>query len=151
MPEEKRTVEIACKPEVLYNYIRQPWNWHEWHPNSKGAVASANDLKVGDTFQETFEIQLLSFLPIKFRRQLNWTVIAEDPHSYWKITAVTTDGLITIQYYYESMENGVRFTRLLSYELKGLIRLLGPIMRRRNAKMSEVAVINLVKKVEAGL
>lgn len=151
MPTEKQVVEIACEPEVLYNYIKQPWRWHEWHPNSKGAVASAEDLKVGDTFQEAFEIQLFSFLPIKLHRQLNWTVIDENPPSYWKITATTTDGLATFDYYYEPTDKGVRFTRSLNYELKGFIRLLGPIARRRNTKMSEVAVAGLVKRVEAGL
>lgn len=49
------------------------------------------------------------------------------------------------------IDKGVRFTRSLNYELKGLIRLLGPIARRRNTKMSEVAVAGLVKRVEAVL
>ena len=27
-------IEIHCTAEKLFNYVTQPWRWHEWHPAS---------------------------------------------------------------------------------------------------------------------
>lgn len=150
MPTEIQTIEIGCSSEELYDYIRQPWRWHEWHPNSKGAQASVDKLEVGDTFEESFEIRVLSFLPVTLRRTLHWTVIEARPPSYWEIHATTKDGSIRFRYEFKPSPGGVRFTRSLDYEMTGITQLLEPLLRRRNAKMSAAAVTNLAKRMEAG-
>jgi hypothetical protein len=156
MSAEQQITEMAVTPSELYHYIKQPWRWHEWHPNSSGATASFKDpagteLKIGDTFQENFEIKLFSFLPFKTRSLINWTVIADREPSYWEIEGISKSAHIRFKYDFVPCAKGVAFTRSLDFELKGFLRLLDPIIRRRNIKMSNLAVTNMVKVVDAGI
>lgn len=40
-------IEINCQAEKLFNYVTEPWRWHEWHPDSKGARADKQALSAG--------------------------------------------------------------------------------------------------------
>ena len=144
----RHTIEIGCPPKALYNYIAQPWRWHEWHPNSKSAQSHAETLGKGDTFSEVYEIRVLPFLPLRMRRLLHWRVVEEKPCNFWEIEARARDGRINIAYDYEPVEAGVRFTRTVRFELSGLTALLTPILKRRNTAMSVVALANLKRVME---
>jgi len=144
----RHTIDIDCSPRALYEYIAQPWRWHEWHPNSKPAQGRQTELSKGDTFEEVYEIRALPFLPLTLRRLLQWRVVEESPYTYWEIEATTKDGLINIAYNYEPAGDAVRFTRTVKFSLTGITRLLSSLLKKRNTEMSEVALANMKRVME---
>ncbi len=144
----RHTIDIDCSPRALYEYIAQPWRWHEWHPNSKSAQVQNKALGKGDTFDEVYELRVLPFPPLTLHRLLHWRVVEESPYTYWEIEATTKDGLINIAYNYEPASDAVRFTRTVKFSLTGITRLLSPLLKKRNTEMSEVALANM-KRVMA--
>ncbi len=147
--EIRNTIEIGCTPEKIYGYVTQPWRWHEWHPNSKSAKASVDQLATGDSFDEIIELQPLSPLPIKLRRHTRYKVVAAVPHSHWRVEGEMPGGRLQINYEFQPSKAGVTFIRTLSYEARGINRILGPLLRPRMRKMSLVALNNLKAKLEA--
>ncbi len=145
----RHSIDIGCSPQALYEYIAQPWRWHEWHPNSKSAEAQNKALGKHDRFEEVYEIRVLPFLPLKLRRLLQWRVVAEMPYSYWEIEATTKDGLINIAYNYDPRDTAVRFTRTVKFELSGITAVLTPLLKKRNTVMSEVALANMKRIMES--
>ena len=150
MPNISNTIEINCTPEALYAYLAQPWLWHEWHPNSKGATAESKHLAVGDTFTEQFEAQPVSFLPLRIRREFHYTVVHEEPCLFRELSATGKGVKIRFRYHFEPNGTGAKFTRILDYELSGLLRLLGPLFRQQNIKNSNLAMVNLKRRMDPG-
>lgn len=142
------TIEIHCTPEALYRYVTQPWRWHEWHPNSKSASASVETLEAGDTFDEEIELQPLSPLPFRMRRQTRYEVHVAEPFKSWEVKGETKDGWLSIRYEFQPCDGGTLFTRTLTYEIRGLSRLLMPLLKNRMAGQSLIALSNLKKKME---
>ena len=35
----ENTIDIARSPQQVFDYVTQPWRWHEWHPSSRSARA----------------------------------------------------------------------------------------------------------------
>ncbi|MDP9142082.1 MAG: SRPBCC family protein [Pseudomonadota bacterium] len=152
MSESARNIiEIRCTPEQLYAYVTQPWLWHEWHPNSKSAHAAVSALQVGDGFDEVIEIQPLAPLPLRLKRATRYKVLAAEPGTLWKVEGKMKDGWLQIQYEFKPTPSGTQFTRTLTYGVTGLNRLMLPLplLRRRMAAISLVALSNLKKRLEA--
>ncbi len=145
----QNTIEIRCSPDRFYAYVTQPWLWHEWHPNSKSAHASVDSLQVGDAFDEVIEIQPLAPLPLRMRRATRYKVLVAVPSTLWKVEGRMKDGWLQIQYEFKATPSGTQFTRTLSYSVTGPSRLMMPLLRRRMASMSLVALSNLKKRLEA--
>ncbi len=145
----RNSVEIRCPPERLYAYVTQPWLWHEWHPNSKSAQASVDALQAGDGFDEVIEIQPLAPLPLRLKRATRYRVLVAEPGKFWKVEGRMKDGWLQIQYEFKPTPSGTQFTRTLSYRVSGLNRLMLPLLRRRMAAMSLLALGNLKRRMEA--
>lgn len=143
------SIEISCTPEALYRYVSQPWRWHEWHPNSRSASSSVDILQVGDRFDEVIELQPLSPLPFRLRRQTRYEVIEAEQYRSWEVRGETRDGWINIRYEIQPFTGGTRFTRTLTYETTGLSSLLMPFLRSRVAKGSHIALARLKVVLEA--
>jgi len=141
-------IEIHCTPEALYRYVSQPWRWHEWHPNSRSASSSVDILQVGDRFDEVIELQPLSPLPFRLRRQTRYEVIEAEQHRSWEVRGETRDGWINIRYEIQSFTGGARFTRTLTYEATGLSSLLMPFLKSRMTEQSEIGLANLKSRLE---
>ncbi len=144
----RNTIEIRCAPDRLYAYVTQPWLWHEWHPNSKSAHASVDALQIGDEFDEVIEIQPLAPLPLRMQRATRYRVMAAVPGALWKVEGRMKDGWLQIQYEFKPTPSGTQFTRTLTYSVSGPNRLLMPLLRRRMAAMSLVALSNLKRRLE---
>lgn len=151
MPTMTHHIDVPCSPQALYQYITQPWLWHEWHPNSVRSSSSKKKLRVGDTFVEEISLRPLSWLPLTIHRQLNYTVIDAKADQYWEIKAVASDGgsKVHFQYHFKATSESTRFTRILRYEINGLMRLLAPILLRANQRNSAIAMANLRTRAEA--
>lgn len=145
----QNTIEIAVPAELLYQYVTQPWLWHEWHPNSKSAHGSAATLKAGDSFDEVVEILPISPIPLKLSRQTHYQVSIAIPSVKWQVEGKMKDGWLQICYDFEPSAKGVLFTRTLTYGVTGISRLLMPILRPQMKAMSVLALNNLKTKLEA--
>ena len=116
-------IEIQCSAQALFNYVTQPWLWHEWHPNSISATENPNGLKVGDTFQEMIRLKPLDPLPVIFNRETSYTVLVSQPDTQWIVEGKTNNGALRIQYDFEKIsENRVLFKRTLSFKVEGHLR-----------------------------
>lgn len=146
MPNITHTADINCTQRTLYEYIASPWLWHEWHPNSQGATASAQPLEIGDTFVEQFVLRPLPLLPLTIRRKFHYRVVDAKPHSYWEIAATGKGVKLRFRYDFEALPDGVRFTRKLDYEISGPMRLLAPLVHHGNRRNSELAMAGLAAR-----
>lgn len=141
-------ITINCPTDALYNYVTQPWLWHEWHPNSKSAEASVDKLSVGDAFEEEVELQPLSPLPITMRRHTKYVVLADKTNSLWEVEGKMKDGWLKIRYEFTSNASTTNFDRTLTFDAKGLSRLMIPLLRKRMEAKSLEALHNLKNKLE---
>jgi hypothetical protein len=149
MPESlQHAIDISCPPAALYAYVTQPWRWHEWHPSSRSAQASAGVLEVGDEFDELVALQPLSPLPLTLRRATRYRVLAATPPICWEAEGRMKDGWLRLRYEFARLGEGTRFNRMLSYDARGASRLLLPLLRRRTAELSWLAMQNLKQRME---
>lgn len=146
--EIRNRIEIACTPERIYAYVTQPWLWHEWHPNSRSAEAAVKSLAAGDGFREIIELQPLSPLPFRLRRQTQYRVLIAQPHQHWRVRGEMAGGWLQINYEFEPSAVGVLFTRTLNYEVRGIHGLMMPLLKPRMRRMSLVALGNLKSRLE---
>lgn len=141
-------MEIQCSAQALFNYVTQPWLWHEWHPNSISATESSNGLKVGDTFQEMIRLKPLDPLPVIFNRETSYTVLVSQPDTQWIVEGKTNNGALRIQYDFEKIsENRVLFKRTLSFKVEGHLRVMSYFLVKNMKKTSVLALDNLKKKL----
>lgn len=141
-------MEIQCSAQALFNYVTQPWLWHEWHPNSISATESSNGLKVGDTFQEMIRLKPLDPLPVIFNRETSYTVLVSQPDTQWIVEGKTNNGALRIQYDFEQIsENRVLFKRTLSFKVEGHLRVISYFLVKNMKKTSVIALDNLKKKL----
>ncbi len=141
-------MEIQCSAQALFNYVTQPWLWHEWHPNSISATESSNGLKVGDTFQEMIRLKPLDPLPVIFNRETSYTVLVSQPDTQWIVEGKTNNGALRIQYDFEQIsENRVLFKRTLSFKVEGHLRVMSYFLVKNMKKTSVIALDNLKKKL----
>ena len=145
----RNTVEINVPTELMYAYVTQPWLWHEWHPNSKSAKACVEVLAEGDSFDEIIELTPLSPLPLKLKKHTRYKVLIAKPGKHWQVEGDMEGGWLQIDYQFKTLDKGLEFTRTLSYETKGINRLLAPLLRPRMREMSSVAISNLKQKLES--
>lgn len=143
------TIEIGCSPEQVYAYVTQPWRWHEWHPSSRSARASVETLQVGDEFDEVVELQPLSPLPLTLRRETRYTVLTADPFALWEVRGRMKDGWLQIRYDVAATTTGTRFSRTLTFGAGGMSRLWMPLLGKRMATISVIALDNLKQRLEA--
>lgn len=145
----QHAASIACPPETLYAYVTQPWRWHEWHPSSRSAQATVQALAVGDGFDEVIELQPFAPLPLTLRRDVRYRVLEAEPPRRWVVEGRMRSGWLRISYAFAPESGGTRFERTLEYRAEGALRLLLPLLRRRNAAMSVLALENLKRRMES--
>ena len=141
-------MEIQCSAQALFNYVTQPWLWHEWHPNSISATENPNGLQVGDTFQEMIRLKPLDPLPVIFNRETSYTVLVSQPDTQWIVEGKTNNGALRIQYDFEQIsENRVLFKRTLSFKVEGHLRVMSYFLVKNMKKTSVIALDNLKRKL----
>lgn len=136
-------VEVACAPQALYDYVTQPWRWHEWHPSSRSARAAVERLQPGDAFEEEIELRPLAPWPPTLRRHTRYRVLEAQPGTRWEVEGEMRDGWLRLRYDFAPAGAGTRFTRTLRYGARGASRLLLPLLRPRQAAISQLALANL--------
>lgn len=142
-------IEINCPAEKLFNYVTQPWRWHEWHPDSKGAVADKTILAAGDRFDETIAVQPLAPLPLTITRHPHYVVRESVPYSTWTAEGTFRDGWLLFRYDIEARGERSLFKRTVQFEVRGPMRLLVPLVKRKQERKSLVALAALKWRLEA--
>jgi hypothetical protein len=142
-------IEIRCTAEQLFNYVTQPWRWHEWHPDSKGATAAKQVLTAGDEFDETIAVKPLQPLPFTVTRNTHYVVRESVPHTVWSAEGKFSDGWVSFRYQIEPSGEGVLFKRTMQFEVTGPMRLLVPIVTAKQRKKSVTALQSLKRRVES--
>ena len=82
------------------------------------------------------------------RRETSYRVLVAEPGEAWQVRGETRDGWIMIQYAFEEIEQGTRFSRTLTYETTGISALLMPFLRKRMAEKTRIALANLKQRME---
>ena len=141
-------IEIAVSAEDLFNYVTQPWLWHEWHPSSKSAKAAHSFLATGDEFKEVIEVQPLAPLPWRMSRTTRYSVTESVPFHTWEVEGKMKDGWIRIRYDFEQKGDVTLFTRELNFSVTGPNRMLLPMLKSKMEKISMVALNNLKQKMQ---
>jgi len=142
-------IEIAVTAKDLFNYVTQPWLWHEWHPSSISAKAAHSFLATGDDFEEIIEVQPLAPLPPRLVRTTLYEVIESVPFHTWAAEGRMKDGWIRIRYDFEEKGNVTFFGRTLDFSISGPTRILAPMLKSKMEKLSLVALNNLKQIVQA--
>ncbi len=142
-------IEIHCTAEKLFNYVTQPWRWHEWHPDSKGARADKSVLEAGDYFDETIAVQPFAPLPLTITRHPHYVVRESVPNLTWTAEGTYSDGWLSFRYDFEDRGERVLFKRTVLFEVRGPLRLLVPLVKRKQEKKSLVALAALKRRMEA--
>lgn len=133
----------------VFNYVTQPWLWHEWHPSSISAKAAHSILATGDEFDEVIEVQPLTPLPFRMTRSTHYTVIESVPWQRWQVEGKMKDGWLQIRYDLSEHDGITLFKRKLSFDVSGFNRMLKPFLRSRMEKISILALQNLRQELMA--
>jgi len=141
-------IEIAVSAKELYNYVTQPWLWHEWHPNSRSAKAAHSYLATGDEFTEMVEIQKMVPLMPAMKRSIDYSVTESVPFHTWEAEGQIKDGSIRIRYDFEEKGGVTFFSRSVDLEVTGLTRILLPLMKLKMEKLNMIALTNLKEKMQ---
>ncbi len=141
-------IEIAISAEDLFNYVTQPWLWHEWHPNSKSARAGHSFLATGDEFEEQIEVQPLAPLPLRMKRTTLYSVTESVPGHTWEAEGHMKNGWLRIRYDFQEEKGVTHFSRLLEFNVTGLDRVLMPVLKVKMERISMVALNNLRQKMQ---
>ena len=142
-------IEITTSAKDLFNYVTQPWLWHEWHPSSKSAKAAHSFLATGDEFTEIVEVHPLAPLPPAMTRRMEYTVTQSVPFHTWEAEGTMKDGWIRVRYDFEEKGGVTFFCRSLDFDVTGLTRILLPLLKSKMEKLSMVALNNLKTKMQA--
>ena len=148
----QNSITLNSTPQVVYNYVTQPWFWHDWHPSSVSAQSNKKVLQTGDTFLEEIKVHPLSPLPLELRRKTKYEVIRCEPYKLWQVKGILQDGWLKILYEFIPIENQTLFKRTLTFEITGYKKFFLPyLLKRRMEKLSPVALENLKKKLESNM
>jgi hypothetical protein len=143
-------IDIACTPEEVFAYVSQPWFWHEWHPASESATCKEAALGKGVAFEEVVSMAPVSFVPLRIRRLMRWTVLGADAPRRLEMHGASN--IIKVRVVYELLPStGTRFRRTFHYQVFGWLRhierwLVLPKMQRQSA----LALQRLKRNLEFG-
>ena len=142
-------VVIGRPPEAVFDYVSQPWRWHEWHPGSRSAQRLEGSLTAGRRFREVAAVRPVAFLPLALRSELSYVVVEHARPRAWEVRG--TSPRIDLSIRYELAEDGgTRVRRVFRYDVKGVAALIEPVLlRARMRAQSRVALLRLKRRLES--
>ena len=146
----ENSIDIPRTPQQVFDYVTQPWRWHEWHPSSQSAVADARVMAKGACFDEVIRLQPLSPLPLTIRRQTRYQVVQAERGVCWEVRGETAGGDLSIRYELREDGDGTQFFRRLRYQVTGAMRVVEPLLYPRMQTLSRVALNNLCQRLQNG-
>jgi uncharacterized protein YndB with AHSA1/START domain len=105
-------IDIACPPQVVFDYVTTPALWHTWHPATVAVLGVLHrPLVKGESALEVIAVG-------GRRDKALWTVLACNPPHQWEIATDTTNGSARIVYQLTPIPDGSRFERTLEFRSK---------------------------------
>ena len=105
--ERSHQIEIDAPPQAVFDYVTNPQSWPEWIAVSHEVDSANRPLATGETFREKW-----------FSReeiQLDWVVLAAERPRHWVAqTGAAFIGPIIVEYRFEALGTGTRYTRTVS-------------------------------------
>ncbi|MBK8764968.1 MAG: SRPBCC family protein [Burkholderiaceae bacterium] len=102
--ERSHDILIDAPPQAVFDYVSNPKSWPEWIAASHDIDCENRPLRQGETFREKW-----------FTREevlLDWVVLECDPPHRWVARTNTTFiGEIIVQYTFEPVGSGTKYTR----------------------------------------
>jgi hypothetical protein len=139
-------IEIRVTAKELFDYVTQPWSWHEWHPSSLSAQSTHSFLATGDEFTEQVEAPPLG--PLRIKRSIDYTVTESVPFHTWEVEGEMKNGWIRIRYDFEEKGGVTFFARSMDMNATGLSRILLTLLKPKMEKLSMVALNNLKTRMQ---
>jgi uncharacterized protein YndB with AHSA1/START domain len=135
-------IDIACPPEVVFDYVTTPALWHRWHPATVAVLGvPTRPLVAGETALEVFAVG-------GRRDKALWTVLACNPPHQWEIATDTASGSARIVYQLTPIADGSRFDRTLEFRSKHwLWRSLDSTLTRWILKRQSATALHNLKSV----
>ena len=148
MPSVVRSViSINRAMDDVFTYVTTPGHWPDWHPSSLAVSgATGHSLAVGEEVTE-------EFLVAGRRGLVTWRVTQRDAPRAWTIVAdLGRAGSGTVAYIVTPEGAGVRFERVFTYEVKGLLFAIADRLayHRRVVAESAEALRRLKARLESG-
>ena len=143
------SIYIERSPQDVFDYVTQPWLWHQWHPNSKSAQSNVEILQLHDEFDEVIELQPLKPLPPIITRHTHYRVMESQVGERWAVRGEANNGWLEIRYRFTQEGSGCYFVRDLSFDTTGLLRMFMPFLCKQMIHVSELALGNLKRKLES--
>ncbi len=146
MPQLQHQIHIAQPIEQVFDYVSTPARWPEWHPSSLRLEPGAETpLSVGSHFEEDISAG-------GREAHLSWTVIECQRPRIWIAKARADNGVtLRLEYRLTAEGGGTVFTRLLSYELPGLLlKLYNRVLGQRRIECESVQSLRQLRDVLSG-
>lgn len=112
--QNKTSVKINVKAQVVYNLITTPKNWVGLHPVTKAVYGPTIDKEasVNSVWIEHIENSNSYHSSV----DATWYVTKAEPYKLWQIKSAFFGGkdeIVTITYYFEEENNVTNFTRIM--------------------------------------
>lgn len=116
--ENKTSIQIDAKAEVVYNLITTPKNWVGLHPVTKAVYGPDIDKEAGVNAVWIEHIQNSN----DYHHSVDaaWYVTEANPAKRWQIKSAFFGGqktVVTITYIFEEAANKTTFTRIMSTQV----------------------------------
>ena len=87
--------------------------------------------------------------PPRIRRAVRYQVLTSEPPLLWETRGEMANGWLQIRYQLKMASNGTRFHRQLNFDVSGPLRLLRPLLTRRQRAVSAIALTQLKGVLES--
>ena len=139
--ERSHSIDIAARPEAVFDYVTNPRTWPQWIASSHELVCDDRPMRYGDTFHEYWSTRSG---PV----ELDWLVIACNQPRLWNgLTGTEFTGPIIVEYRCDDVPGGVKFTRTLRNPARP--KPPTPDMLARIDAEAEAALAAIKRNVEA--
>jgi uncharacterized protein YndB with AHSA1/START domain len=132
-------IELAAPPEQVFDFVTNTAQWQRWHPATH-AVRNAPDrpLQLGEKTIERIRAAHRDF-------EAEWTVMACEPPTLWRIETNTPLGASAVTYHLQpNASGGTHFERTCDFRSEGAWRLLdGNVTKWMLARQARRALENL--------
>jgi hypothetical protein len=142
MARVEESVEIKCPVDKVFAYTTEAKSWHEWHSIiPKAEQTSQGPVGVGTTFKGTVRMMGIS---------MNWTAKATEYEPTGKFGKTITSSAMIIEQHntYKPVKGRVKFTILYDMKVRGVFKLLSPMLVSSMRKELKKSLSNLKSILE---
>ena len=134
---------INCPIDKVFTYTTEAKSWPKWHATIPEAEQTSDgELGVGTTFRGKNRMM---------GQTSDWTakVTEYEPNKKWCKVIDSGSIIIDDSLIFEVVDGGIKFTMVYDVKLRGLLKLLSPLIANSMHKQMKVDVSNMKNILEA--